>query len=165
MTQRSYEVRPSFGSALLGLLVAGLFFYAVFRVAAWTMSTLLSGLPVFFGVGLVVAGVAYAVDERVVLGFGRWLGLTFERSPLKGIALAAATVVFAPFVAVYLLGKALLLKRVREAVGGARERMADAMRERARRTGGGVPIGREQGAYEEVRRDDGLVIRIPREDA
>lgn len=159
--QRSYEVRPSLGSALVGMLVAGLFLYGLFRLAAWTMSTLISGLPIFFGIGLVLAAIAYAVDRRVVLGFGRWIGGTFERNPFKALLIAAATVVFAPFVAGYLLAKALLLRRVKEVVAGAQEQMAGA----AYRAAGGGAIGRDAEGYEEVRRDDGLVIRIPKEEA
>ena len=161
MVQRSYEVRPSFGSALLGMLVAGLFLYGLFRLAAWTMSTLISGLPVFFGIGLALGAVAYFVDERVVKSFGRWLAASLERSPLRGLLLAVATVVFAPFVALYLLAKALLLKRVREAVAGAREQTPATGYPAA---GGGAIGGRGEG-YEEVRRADGLVIRIPKEEA
>ena len=165
MIQRGYHVRPSLGSALVGLLVAVLFIYGLFRLAAWTMSTLISGLPIFFGIGLVLGAIAYAVDRRVILGFGRYIGESFRANPLKGIALAALTVVFAPFVFGYLLAKALLLRRVGEAMGAAQERMTEAMRERARQAGGAAAgIGSEDG-YREVRRDDGLVIRIPNEQA
>lgn len=159
--QRSYEVRPSFGSALVGMLVAGLLLYGLFRLAAWTMSTLLSGLPVFFAIGLALGAVAYFVDERVVRSFGRWLAATFQHSPLRGLLLGAATVVFAPFVALYLLAKALLLKRVRDVVADAQEQMAGA----ARRAADGSALGDPGEVYEEVRRADGLVIRIPKEEA
>ena len=166
MIQRGYHVRPSLGSAIVGLLVASLFIYGLFRLAAWTMSTLISGLPIFFGIGLILGAIAYAIDRRVVLGFGRYIGATFQIAPLKGILLAALTVVFAPFVFGYLLAKALLLRRVSEAMGDAQERMAEAMRERGARPGGGgaAGLGGEPG-YREVRRDDGLVIRIPTEEA
>ena len=141
----------------------GLFFYLLFKVAAFTLNTLLSGLPLFFGIGALFFGFAYLVDKRVPRGFVQWLGATVRAEPIKGILLGLCTVVFAPFVGMYLLGKALLLKRVREAMGGARERAAEAMRERARATGQGTPIGQQDADFEEVRRDDGLVIRIPKE--
>lgn len=163
MIDRRYEVRPSFASALVGLFVAGLLIYGLFRLAAWTMATLLSGLPVFFGIGLLLGAAAYFVDERVVVNFGRWLQTLFRTRPFRGVLTAAAIVVFAPFVAAYLLGKALLLRRVRTAMGDAQERMAEAMRARA--SGGSAAIGVDEDGYEEVRRDDGLVIRIPREEA
>ena len=167
MIQRRYEVRPSFGSALVGMVVAALLLYGLFRLASWTVATLIAGLPIFFGVGLLLAAIAYAVDRRVVLNFGQWVGTTFERNALKGVGLAALAVLFAPFVCGYLLAKALLLRRVSAAFTEAQERMADAVRQQARRSGGGAAIGSDAddaAAYEEVRRGDGLVIRIPREE-
>ena len=168
MTQRFQTVRPTPGSALLGLLVAGLFLYLLFRLAAFTLDALFSGLPVFFGLGVLLAGGAYLVDARVPRGFVAWLGGTFRARPLRGVLLAAAATVFAPFVGGYLLAKAVLLRKVRERFGEAQARAAEYARERGagEEIGGAGFGGSRTGSgddYTEVRRDDGLVIRIPRE--
>jgi len=160
MTQQQYSARPSLGSAIVGLLVFSLFIYVLFRVAAFTVSTLVSGLPVFFGIGLLIGAVAYYVDKRVPTDFVNWLGATFTTNPFKGIVIGAATVVFAPFVAFYLLAKALLLKKVKSAVGDFQQRAADQMRDQY----GGASIGVDDSEFTEVKQDDGLVIRIPKED-
>ncbi|MFK8057435.1 MAG: hypothetical protein AB8F78_15020 [Saprospiraceae bacterium] len=161
MTQHQYSARPSLGSAIVGLLVFSLFVYVLFRVAAFTVSTLVSGLPIFFGIGLIVAAAAYYVDKRVPTDFVNWLGKTFTSNPLKGLVIGAATVVFAPFVAFYLLAKALLLKKVKSAVGDFQQRAADQMRDQY---GGGAAIGVDDSDFTEVKKDDGLVIRIPKEE-
>jgi hypothetical protein len=69
--------------------------------------------------------------------------------------------VFAPFVAFYLLGKALLLKKVKSAVGDMQQRAAEQMRNQP---GMGGAIGVDDSDFTEVKRDDGLVIRIPKEE-
>ena len=160
MNQHQYSARPSLGSAIVGLLVFALIVYGLFRVAAFTVNTLVSGLPIFFGIGLVIAAVAYYVDKRVPTDFVNWLGKTFTANPFKGLVIGAATVVFAPIVAFYLLAKALLLKKVKSAVGDMQQRAADHMREQQ----GGSSIGIDDSDFTEVKRDDGLVIRIPREE-
>lgn len=148
------------GSAIVGLLVFSLIVYGLFRVAAFTVSTLISGLPIFFGLGLIIAAAAYYVDKRVPTDFVNWLGKTFTVNPLKGLVIGAAAVVFAPFVAFYLLAKALLLKKVKSAVGDMQQRAADQMRDQY----GGSSIGVDDSDFTEVKRDDGLVIRIPKEE-
>lgn len=160
MNQGQYSARPSMGSAIVGLLVFSLIVYGLFRIAAFTVSTLVSGLPFFFGLGLVVAAMAYYVDKRVPTDFVNWLGQTFTVNPLKGLAIGAATVVFAPFVAFYLLVKALLLKKVKTAVGDMQQRAAEQMRDQY----GGTSIGVDDSDFTEVKREDGMVIRIPKEE-
>ena len=172
MEPRYQTVRPSLGSTVVGLAVFALAVYLLVRVAAFTVSTLLSGLPVFFGIGALLFGGAYLVDARVPRGFVQWLGATLRAEPLRGVLLGAATVLFAPFVGAYLLGKALLIKRVRSAVGDLQARAAEQMRERARAAGtqrgalgdeaGAYGAAPDHGDYTEVRQDDGLVIRIPK---
>ncbi len=161
MTQRYTTARPSLGSAIIGLLVFALLIYVLFRVAAFTVNTLVSGLPFFFGIGLIVAAAAYYVDKRVPVDFVNWIGKTFRENPLKGLVIGAATVVFAPFVAFYLLAKALLLKKVKSAVGDMQQRAADQMRDQF---GTGTPIGDDDAGFTEVKKDDGLVIRIPKQE-
>jgi len=161
MNQRHYSARPSMGSAIVGLLVFSLIVYGLLRVAAFTVSTLVSGLPIFFGLGLIIAAAAYYVDKRVPTDFVNWLGKTFTINPLKGLVIGAATVVFAPFVAFYLLAKALLLKKVKSTVGDMQQRAAEHMRNQQ---GMGGAIGDDDSGFTEVKKDDGLVIRIPKEE-
>ena len=170
MPQQRYQVKPSFTSALVGILAFGLVVYLLVRVAAFTFKALFAGLPIFFGIGVVLAVVAYFIDRRVPMGLVRSLGLTFREHPVKGIVMSAATVLFAPFVGAYLLLKALFMKRMREMVSDFRERAQ-----------GGIPSAgpgamdrpdaafrqnttRASARYREVHRPDGLVIRIPVEE-
>ena len=162
MTQRYTSARPSLGSAIVGLLVFALIIYGLVRVAAFTVNTLVSGLPIFFGIGLIIAAVAYYVDKRVPTDFVNWIGKTFTTNPFKGLVIGAATVVFAPFVAFYLLAKALLLKKVKSAVGDFQQRASEQMRDQYGM--GGAPIGDDDSGFTEVKQDDGLVIRIPKEE-
>ncbi len=161
MPQRMYQVRPGLGSTIVGLLVIILGLYLLVRVAAFTLKTLLAGVPIFFGVGALLVVGAYFIDKRVVLKYFNWLGATLRVSPLRGIIYGAASVIFAPFVGLYLLAKAFLLKRVKTAMGDMAQRAEEHMRRQS--SGAGASIGVDDSAYEEVRRDDGMVIRIPKE--
>lgn len=162
MAQRVYNVRPGFGSTVVGVLVLALFVYGLFRLAAFTMSALVKGLPFFFGLGLVFLAIAYFVDPRAPRAYLASLGASFRQNPLMGLLRAAGTVLFAPFVFGWLLAKTLLIGKVRETVGDMQRRAEEQMRQRA--GGAGAPIGRDDAEFTEVKRDDGLVIRIPKEE-
>lgn len=161
MSQRFYSARPSFGSTLVGLLVFILIVYGLFRLAVFTLDTLLTGLPIFFALGVLLGLGSWFVDKRVPVDFLRWVGSLVRQNPLRGILTGAATVLFAPFVGGYLLAKSLLLKKVKTAVGDFQERSQEHMRQQA---GMHEPGSRTGEGFTEVRRDDGMVIRIPSKD-
>jgi len=158
-----FNVRPGLGSTIVGLLVLGLLFYLLFRMAAFTLNALVSGLPFFFGLGLVLLAITYFIDKRIARDFFARLGATFRANPLMGVLHAVGTVVFAPFVFGWLLAKALFLGKVRTTMEGMQQRAAEQMHRQAGNAGA-RPIGDDQDGFTEVRRDDGMVIRIPKEE-
>lgn len=161
MARRIYNVRPSFASTLVGLLVMVLLVYLLFRFAAFTVRTLVSGLPIFFGIGLILLAIAYSIDKEVPLRYFRKLGATARANPFKGFLQACATVLFSPFVFGWLLVKALFLDKMRSTVG---EMQAHAQAHQRRQAGGPQPIGQDDADFTTVQRDDGLVIKIPKDD-
>lgn len=164
MAQRVYQVRPGFGTSLVGMLVVGLIVYGVFKLAAYTVGALVNGLPFFFGLGLILLAVTYFIDPRVPRNYLQSLGASFRQNPLLGVLRAAGTVVFAPFVFGWLLAKTLLVSKVKEKVGDMQRHAEAQMRQQQARAQGTGAIGRDDDGFTEVKRDDGLVIRIPKAD-
>ncbi len=152
MLNRTHVVRPSLGSALIGLLVFALFVYLLFKLAAFAFQVL-------YYVGPVLLVVAYFVDKETVIGFFRWLGGAFRQNPLLGLLYAVLAVVAYPLVCGWLFVKALLKRTLRRKLADLEAQMRAQGKYESRNRG----IGEEDSTeYETVRRDDGLVIRIPR---
>ena len=155
MPNRAYTVRPSIGSALVGLLVFFLFVWLLFKVAAFAFEALLFAGPV-----LLVA--AFFIDRPTVTGFFRWLGDVWRASVLNGAVYTAVALLAYPITCAYLFGKAIVKRVIRRKLGDLQERM----REQA---GAGFPeglgrargLGAEDVGYETVVRD-GVEIRIPK---
>lgn len=159
MSQWIFNVRPGLGTTLVGLLIVSLFFYSLFKIAEFTIQTLISGLPIFFGLGLILLAAAFYVDENVPRRFFKRQLTTLKTNPFMGVLNLAAIVVFSPFVFGWLLVKALFIGKIRASVGEMQDRAAEEMR---RNAGGGAPIGQDDEGFTEIKRDDGVVIRIPK---
>ena len=85
------------------LLLSGLaLFYAKYL---WYLGMLLSPL---------VLGLSAYINPRPLVDYTKMLGDTFWRNPLKGIAYSALTFFGLPFVAVYLLFKAIFVNKLTE---------------------------------------------------
>lgn len=158
MIQRNFNVRPSLGTTLIILAVIAIFFYLMVKLAMFTISTLVNGVPFFFGIGLILLAITYFTDKSIALNYFRDLGNTFKTAPLNAILKSILTVFAAPFVFGFLLFKATLKKRMEKTMGNAQ----------------GFPFGQGEqfnrqneksigGDYTEIRQDDGLVIRIPKD--
>ncbi len=148
---RGFNVRPSLGSAIVGLLVFAVFVYILFKVAAFALKALALLGPV-----LLIA--AFFVDRPTVMGYLRWIGGSLRTRPGFGIGLLLISLLAYPLVCGYLFAKALIRRRVGRAL--------DDLRERAGRQAspfGGAAIGDAAEEYTVVERPDGVVIRIPRE--
>ncbi len=153
MLHRARSVRPSIGSAIVGVLVFALFVWLLLKMAAFAFKLLL-----FAGPLLLVA--AFFIDRETVLGFFRWLGATFRADLLRGVLYAVLAIAAYPLVCGYLFGKALLKRTVRRKVAD----LQDQMRQRGGFPGAGGPgLGHEDDGFETVQREGGVVIRIPRE--
>ena len=154
MPNRAFTVRPSLGSALVGLLFFLLVVWLLFKLAAFAFKALLIAGPV-----LLVA--AYFIDRPTVTGFFAWLRGAFRQNPVNGVLYAVIAVLAYPLTCGYLFGKSLLKRTIRSKVADLQERM--------RQQGGGFPggaagprgIGVEDDGYETVVRD-GVEIRIPK---
>ncbi|PSR10387.1 MAG: hypothetical protein DA408_17640 [Bacteroidetes bacterium] len=93
-------------SGLVGVLVAVLFFVGLFYFMQFLFKILWLVMPV------VVIATAI-IDHKVILGYFGWLGRMFRSNWVAGLAVTALTMIGAPVVAVFLLGKALLKKKIK----------------------------------------------------
>ena len=98
--------RSPFGG-IVGILVGILFLFALFSFVQFLFKLLWYALPV-----IVIA--TAVIDHKVILGYFGWVGKLFKRNFLYGLLVAVLTVVAAPVVALFLLGKALLRKKVKD---------------------------------------------------
>ena len=153
MPNRAYTVRPSLGSALVGLLFFLLVVWLLFKLAAFAFKALLVAGPL-----LLVA--AFFIDRETVTGFFRWLGDMWRATPLNGFVYTAVALLAYPISCGYLFGKALVKRTVRRKLGDLQARMQEEAR--ARGAFGAAPgLGGEGEGYETVVRD-GVEIRIPK---
>lgn len=105
--QYQFSSNNPFGS-VAGILLGILFLLGLFYVANFIFTILYYLSPIML-IGALI------IDYKSVLGYGRWLVNTVKRSPVFGIIAIVMTVLAFPLVALFLLGKALLSKRVRQA--------------------------------------------------
>ena len=154
MPNRAYTVRPSLGSALVGLLVFALVVWLLFKLAAFAFKALLLVGPV-----LLIA--AFFIDRPTVTGFFAWLRDAFRQNPLNGVLYTIVAVLAYPLTCGWLFGKALLKRTIKSKVADLQERMRERGGSFPGGMGGARGIGREDDGYETVVRD-GVEIRIPK---
>lgn len=150
MAQRFYNVRPSIGSALVGLLVFVLFVWFTFKLAAFAFK-------IMWFAGPILLILAFFIDRQTVLGFFRWLGQAFRQNPLQGFLYALLALFAYPLVCGWLFVKALLKRFVRTKIN----EMQDKVREQQEAYNPGGMSGSDPN-YETLNREDGLTIRIPK---
>lgn len=108
-TQGSYQFGGGSNNPLKGLvgIAAAIFFFiALF----WFMKFLFNILWFLLPVMLIATAI---IDYKVILDYLSWLGRLFKSNMLSGILVGALTLIGAPVVALFLLGKALLKKKVK----------------------------------------------------
>ena len=93
-------------SGLVGIVVAILFFVALFYVMKIVFNLLWLLLPVM----LIATAI---IDYKVILGYLGWLGRMFRSNWVAGLAISVLTIIGAPVVGLYLLGKALLKRKIK----------------------------------------------------
>lgn len=108
--QRSYQ----FGGnnkgpfqGIVGIVVGILFFFALFYFVKILFNILWFLLPV-----IIIA--TAIIDYKVILSYFGWIGKLFKSNALAGLAMSALTIIGAPVVALFLLGKALLRKKIKD---------------------------------------------------
>lgn len=94
-------------SGLVGIVVAIAFFVALFWFVQFLFKLLWWLLPV-----MVIA--TAVIDHKVILNFFGWIGSLFKRNPLYGLLAGVLTIVGAPVVALFLLGRALIGKKIND---------------------------------------------------
>ena len=95
-------------SAIIGIVMLVLLLAALFYLARFVFTILYYLSPL-----LIIA--ALIVNYKVVLGYVQGLIKLVRRNPLGGIGAIVLSILAFPLVAVFLLGKALVKKRIEEA--------------------------------------------------
>jgi hypothetical protein len=109
-TQRSYQFGGNNKSpfqGIVGIVVGILFLFALFYFVQFLFKILWFLLPV-----IVIA--TAIIDYKVILNYFGWIGKLFKSNALAGLAMSALTIIGAPVVALFLLGKALLRKKIKD---------------------------------------------------
>lgn len=94
-------------SSIIGVVLGVLFLLGLFFVARFIFTILYYLSPVMLIAALVL-------DYKSVTGYGKWLVSRVKTNPLLGIGGIVLTVLAFPLVCLFLLGKALFKKKVRE---------------------------------------------------
>lgn len=92
---------------IVGILVGILFLIALFSFVKILFNILWFLLPV-----MVIA--TAIIDYKVILNYFGWIGKLFKSNALAGILVSVLTIIGAPVVGVFLLGKALLRKKIKD---------------------------------------------------
>jgi len=95
-------------SSVLGVIFMVLALVALFIVARFIVRILYFVAPLI----LIAAAI---VDYKVIVDYVKWLVRLTKKNTLMGIGSIALSVIFYPFVGIFLLGKALFKRRVRQA--------------------------------------------------
>jgi len=94
-------------SSIIGVVLGVLFLLGLFFVARFIFTILYYLSPVMLIAALIL-------DYKSVTGYGKWLVSKVKTNPLLGIGGIVLTVLAFPLVCLFLLGKALFKKKVRE---------------------------------------------------
>ena len=97
------------GFSFVNIIPAILMLIAAFYVIGYIASGIYTILE-FVAIGLFI--ITAIINHKVILDYGKMLINLVKRNPLMGIAGIILTVFFHPLVALFLFGKALLLRKV-----------------------------------------------------
>jgi len=103
-------------SGIVGILVGVLFILGLFYFLKFLFNLLWILLPVL----LIITAV---IDYKVFLSYGKWIVRLFQRNWIAGAVAGFLSVVGAPVVTLFLLGKALFQKKVKEAKAAQEEQV------------------------------------------
>lgn len=95
-------------STLTGIIIAILFFVVLFWLTKLVFKILWFVAPVLFIASLII-------DTNVFLGYARWVGKHLRSNPLVGIGAIVLSALMFPLLAVFLLGKAMFKRKMRQA--------------------------------------------------
>ena len=97
----------TFSLGRINPLVALLTFVMIIITLFWLAKGVLTLLSWAFPVVIIATAI---INHRVILGYGRWVWDNFKSSPIRGLVIAAFTVLAHPIVGFYLLFRAISSK-------------------------------------------------------
>lgn len=101
------------GFNIINLIPAILMLVAVFIAVGYIASGIYQILEfIALGLFLITLGLDIAYGRKVILGFAKTLINLVRKNPLIGVAAIGLTFFFHPLVALFLFGKAMLLRKV-----------------------------------------------------
>jgi len=101
--RRKVDVNPF--NSISSILFLVLAFVALYFVATWVFKILAYAAPVMLLGALII-------NHKVVLNYGKWLVNLLKKNPLMGVGGVLLTFFGFPIIAGFLLGKALLFRKV-----------------------------------------------------
>ncbi|MEM1122388.1 MAG: hypothetical protein AAGJ18_18220 [Bacteroidota bacterium] len=109
MTNRQFSAQTSGGgfNIIPALIFGVLFLVGLFYLARFVFNILYYLSPVLLIITLII-------DHKVVINYGKWILQVMGRNPIFGVALTLMTIVAFPVVSLFLFGKAMVKKKVKE---------------------------------------------------
>ncbi len=106
--QRSeFNIGGNSTGSITGVILMVFFLIALFYLARFVFQILYFLAPVMLIATLII-------DYKVVLGYLKWIGRNLKSNPLLGVGAILLSVFAFPLVAAFLLGKALLKRKVNQ---------------------------------------------------
>lgn len=101
------------GFNIINIIPAILMLVAIFIAVGYIASGIYQILEfIALGLFLITLGLDIAYGRKVILGFAKTLINLVRKNPLMGVAAIGLTFFFHPLVALFLFGKAMLLRKV-----------------------------------------------------
>lgn len=118
MANRQFSAQTSGGgfNIIPALIFGVLFLVGMFYLARFVFNILYYLSPVLLIITLFI-------DHKVVVNYGKWIMQMMGKNPLLGVALTLMTIVAFPVVSLFLFGKAMLKKKVKEMTSQFGEQM------------------------------------------
>ena len=107
--QRGFQL-----NGIMSMVITVLFFIALFYVAQFVFKILWAISPILFIAALII-------DFRGVMNFGKWLINVGKKNLMTGIVAVLLCIIAFPLVALFLLGKALFKRKLKDAQGKYQE--------------------------------------------
>jgi len=140
------------GFKLINLIPAILMLVAVFIAVGYIASGIYQILEfIALGLFLITLGLDIAYGRKVIIGFAKTLINLVRKNPLMGIIAIGLTFFFHPLVALFLFGKAMLLRKVGNLKKGFE----------TRQQGQYAEYEEVETDYEEVPDEDPKLIELP----
>ena len=92
--------------------IVGIVIMVVGLIALWVLAKFIFKLLFYLSPVLLIA--ALVIDRQVVTGYVQWIGRLFRKNPAYGVAATVLSIIGIPVVSLFLLGKAMFKKKVKE---------------------------------------------------